>query len=1076
MGQFRRMERVLAFARYGRTWCCIAILANSLVFISISSAADPAAAVDFSRQIRPILSDTCFKCHGPDSAARQAELRLDQLETVFAKREGAQLIVPGKPDESELYRRISTSDHDERMPPADSGRTLNSSQIELIRRWIEEGAKWQTHWAFQKPQRPVFPEIRNTVWVRNGIDRFILARLEREGLTPAPEANKETWLRRVSLDLTGLPPTIAEIDAFLADSSPTAYETVVDRLLASPHFGERMAMDWLDAARYADTNGYQTDAERFMWRWRDWVIEAYNRNLPFDQFTIEQLAGDMLPNATLDQVIATGFNRNHRGNGEGGIIPEEFAVEYVVDRVDTTFTAWLGLTMGCARCHDHKFDPFSQKEFYQAFAYFNNVPERGKAFKYGNSAPFVKAPTRAQQSELAALEGNLKAAQQHFASLAAQVGSAQAEWENAFAGKDVQSWTFTDFLIGHYPFDGNPGSILPDAPTVEVQGGEIAFTDGVVNTATEFDGHQSVIAGDVAELTFYDKFTFAAWIKPRGDRGGTILSRLVDQPEERGYSIVLDNGKLQVNLIQRWLDDSLRVETQAAVPSDQWSHVAVTYDGSRVADGTRLYINGEPQPVKVNLDELNQDIKTDGPLRIGSGLSEASRFVGAIDDVRVYGDCLTEQELQLVATPESIAQILAISPEQRTDRQQQKLRACFLSTHAPESLRNAYAEFVALQRNRVKLLDSLPTTMVMQESSTPRDTFVLTRGEYDKLGEKVSSSTPAILPPLPAGAPNNRLGFANWVASESNPLTARVAVNRYWQSLFGTGLVKTVEDFGSQGEPPVHAELLDWLAVEFMSPSPSPDGSGSATKWDVKALLKLIVTSATYRQSSQATPKLLQIDPDNRLLARGPRVRLTAETIRDQALAVSGLLVRKVGGPSVKPYQPAGLWEELASTPYEQDHGENLFRRSLYTFWKRTAGPPTMMTFDASARETCVVRETRTNTPLQALTLMNDVTFVEAARVFAERAFTECSSDPAERIQFLFRTVTGREARLAELPILLASLQRQLDEYRQDPAAAKSFLSAGEHPRNEALDASELAAYATVAGLILNLDEAVTKE
>jgi len=1049
------------------------LLLAAAVSLSIAWGADPETRFEFNRDIRPILADNCFQCHGPDSAQRQADLRLDQEEGAFADRDGTPTIVAGQPDQSELFRRIMSADPDERMPPADSSRHLDEQQIETIRRWIEQGAPWQAHWSFIRPSRPDLPEVESDAWVRNAIDSFVLARLQREGLSPSPEAAKTTLIRRVSLDLTGLPPSAAEVDAFLADDSPTAYETLVDRLLQSPRYGERMAVDWLDVARYADTNGYQTDAERFMWRWRDWVIEAFNRNLPFDRFTVEQLAGDMLPNATLEQIIATGFNRNHRGNGEGGIIADEFAVEYVVDRVETTFTVWQGLTMGCARCHEHKFDPIEQKEFYQVFAYFNNVPESGKAFKYGNSAPFVKSPTRQQQSELAHLDDRLNAVSSHFDSLEAQIDVAQQAWEETLA--EPLDWSYSHALAAHYPLDGDFSNCVGETPDSTTHDHADEYVEGRIATAAEFDGTGAVSVGDVGNFNFYDKFTLAAWVRPRAS-SGTIVSRLTPDDPDKGYAVVLDDGKVQVNLVVRWLDDSLRVETQNELPLDQWSHVAVTYDGSRIAEGVGIYVDGELQPLKVNLDELNQDFKAPGPLRIGAALRSGTGFDGAVDDLRLFNTCLSAEQVELVAVSDSIGTIIGIPVPERNARQQHKLRACFLEDYAPESVRGIYHELVDLQRQRSGLLDSFPTTMVMREMETPRDTFILNRGEYDKPGERVTPGLPASLPPLPKDTQNNRLGFARWLVDQSNPLTARVAVNRFWQSYFGTGLVKTAEDFGSQGEPPSHPGLLDWLASEFASPTGAPLGSDTTTPWDVKSLNKLIVTSATYRQSSKLTPELLSRDPENRLLARGPRLRLSAETIRDQALAISGLLVEKRGGPSVKPYQPAGLWEELSGTPYKQDHGDDLYRRSLYTFWKRTAGPPSMMAFDASARETCIVRETRTNTPLQALTLLNDVTFVEAARVFAERILAEGGDSPESRIAFAFRVATCRQPATVELDVLTASFVEHLAEYRGNPEAAEKLLSVGEFPRDAAVDPCEVAAYSAIAGLILNLDEVVTKE
>ncbi|HXT61162.1 MAG TPA: DUF1553 domain-containing protein, partial [Pirellulales bacterium] len=867
------------------------------------------------------------------------------------------------------------------------------------------------------------------------------------------------------LDLTGLPPTPAEVDAFLNDKSPAAYEKVVDRLLALPRYGERMAQRWLDAARYADTNGYQTDAERSMWRWRDWVIDAYNRNLPFDQFTVEQLAGDMLPGCTLDQQIATGFNRNHRGNGEGGIIPAEYAVEYVVDRVDATSTVWLGLTMGCARCHDHKFDPVTQREFYGAFAYFNNVPERGKAVKAGNSPPVVKSPTPHEQRELADLDRSLASAEAEFQPLAAELPAAQAAWESEAAKSSPEDWTFSEGLIARLAFDGQTqNEIDPESRPIFIDG-EPTFAAGRTDHAAVFDGRRFVDAGSAGAFGYLDKFSLSAWINPAQADAGTAISRMKDAPEASGYYLRIVDGRVQLNLVMRWLDDCLRVETERRLAPGEWRHVTATYDGSRVAAGIKIYIDGRPEPLKVIVDDLNQTFAVEEPLRIGGGGGPEGRFHGMLDDVRAYRRALTADEAAIVATAQSIGEILALPAADRSANQSRKLAAYFLAEQAPEAVRAAWRRVVELRARRAALVESFPTTMVMQEMSTPRETHLLLRGEYDKPGERVAPCVPASLPPLPAGAPNNRLGFARWLVDPANPLTARVAVNRYWQMLFGVGIVKTVDDFGAQGEAPSHPELLDWLATEYV-----------ANGWDTKALLRTIVTSATYRQASKPTAELLRRDPENRLLARGPRVRLAAEMIRDQALAASGLLVERVGGPSVKPYQPGDLWKELASVEYVQDYGEKLYRRSLYTFWKRTVAPPTMIAFDAAGRETCTVRETRTNTPLQALALLNEVTFVEAARMLAQRVMLEGGETPEARITLAFRLAVARPPRPEELEILVKGFASHLARYRAEPQAAAELLNTGEAPHDTRLDAAELAAYTAVAGVILNLDETVTKE
>ena len=1059
---------------------CIRVICFGLTAAFLSLAGLPAAGADragqrveFNRDIRPILSDRCFTCHGPDATNRKTPLRFDSKESFYQDLGGRFAVVPGKAEESELIRRIATDDPIRRMPPSYGGHEkLSDREIALMRQWVEDGAQWQGHWSFIAPKRPASPRVSDASWARNPIDAFILERLDSEGLQPSPEADRATLIRRVTLDLTGLPPTIPEIDAFLADSSPNAYEKVAERLLQSPRYGERMAIRWLDAARYADTNGYQTDAERYMWRWRDWVINAFNDNMPFDQFTVEQLAGDLLPHPTLDQRIATGFNRNHRGNGEGGIIAAEYAVEYVVDRVDTTSTVWLGITMGCARCHDHKYDPFTQKEFYQFFAYFNNVPERGKAFKYGNSPPFILAPTPEQQGELKKADQDLAAAIADYDALEAERAAAQREWEASLVDSVAVDWASRDGLVAHYPLDGNlsgdtPGRKPGTTLHPRLLNGMPRFVEGVTGPAADFDGKRFIEVGDIANFGFHDKFTMAAWIYPTS-ASGSILSRVKERVGggERGYGMYLKDGKVQANLVTRWLDDTTRVETAEPLALNRWHHVAATYDGSLLATGVKIYVNGKPVKMHVVVDELNQSFASGEPLRIGVGAGNKNGFQGRIDEVRLYDKALSPDDVAILAARQTVNEIAALPPSERTKAQRDKLERCFLDQYSPANIHKAWLETVNLRQQREELIGGFSTVMVMQEMETPRQSHLLIRGAYDKPGEKVSPAVPAALPPLPEGAPNNRLGFARWLVDRANPLTARVIVNRFWQSYFVTGIVKTVEDFGSQGEWPSHMGLLDWLAVEFME-------SG----WDVKALQKTIVMSAAYRQASKVSPELWKRDPENRLLARGPRVRLPAEAVRDQALAVSGLLVEKIGGPSVKPYQPAGLWSELAGGKgYERDSGDNLYRRSIYTFWKRAVPPPSMLNFDSAGREACTVRETRTNTPLQALNLMNDVTFVESSRLLAQRMMTEGGSTPEERIAYGYRLVTAHRPRPEASEILLNSYHHYLDKFQTDRASALLLVSEGEHVRDQALDIAELASCTTVASLILNLDEAITKE
>lgn len=1048
--------------------------------------------VEFNRDIRPILSDKCYKCHGPGT--QESSLRFDQESVAKSTlKSGLRAIVAGDPDASEAIRLVTSDDPWERMPQESP--PLSAREVQLLQRWIEQGARWQGHWAFEQPRRPQVPAVRQSGWVRNPIDAFVLARLERDGLVPSPDADRATWLRRVSLDLVGLPPTPEEVDAFLADTSPRAFEKVVDRLLASLRYGERMAYPWLEAARYADSNGYQSDGERHMWRWRDWVIEAFNRNMPFDQFTIEQLAGDMLPKATQDQVIATGFNRNHRGNSEGGIIPEEFATEYVIDRVDTTATVFLGMTAGCARCHDHKYDPLTQKQFYELYAYFNNIPEYGKARRQGNSPPYIKAPTREQVPKLQQLEAELAAAKSAFTGLEKQLVAAQSAWEGTFARSTPVTWGPAHGLVAYYPLDGKleapvavvqprpagrqggpgrggpPGAGAPTGP-LTAQNGEAEFSEGRVGKAARFDGQRFIQGEDIVGFGSYgyydDKYSITAWIRPSSETGA-IVTRNADVFEPNGHGLNLFEGKIQYNYVSKWLDEGIRLQSRRTITRDQWQHVALTYDGSRYAEGVKLFVDGEEWEWEVLLDDLNNPRPlARQPVRIGGGGGPQNRFRGDIDEVRIYNRDLSATDVAVLADATMVPAIAEMPAATRTAAQRDKLRDYFLEHAAPAPVMSAWKSLRTAQDTRDKYYDSLPTVMVMQELPERRPTFLLNRGEYDKPGEHVQPHLPGFLATASiAGryAPN-RLGLAQWLVSAQNPLTARVTVNRFWQQYFGTGLVRTSEDFGSQGELPSHPELLDWLAVEFRD-------SG----WDVKKLQKLIVLSATYRQASAATPELLERDPANRLLARGPNVRLSAAVIRDQALAISGLLVEKVGGPSVYPYQPPGLWRDLNSyEDYVQGKGDDLYRRSLYTFWKRTIPPPTMMNFDASSRESCVVRSEMTNTPLQALDLMNNPQYVEAARVLAERMMQQGGSTPAQRIAHAFRRATARLPKPAEAAVLLQAFEEEHEGFRRKPEDALRYVSQGDHPRDERLDVPELAAYASVASLILNLSQTVTKD
>ena len=989
-----------------------------LALFGVAAMAAYGQQIDFNRDIRPILSDRCFACHGPDATHRQAGIRFDV--------EGGAKSALG-----EVIRRV-TADDPERMPPASSGKErLTAREVDLLRTWIAQGAKSQALWSFIPPQRAVVPGGRDP------IDYFIQARLAREGLKPSPMADKRILIRRVSLDLTGLPPTPNEVESFVADTAPNAWERQVDRLLASPRYGERMAFRWMEAARYGDSNGYQTDGPREMWRWRDWVIAAFNANMPWDRFTVEQIAGDLLPGASLpgvnlEQRIATGFNRNHRTTGEGGIIPEEYRVEYVADRAQTTSTVFMGLTLGCARCHDHKYDPLTQKDFYRLYAYFNQIPdEKGFTWNYGPEEPFVKAPLPEQAKQLAEMDEKIAAAQKAFDALQPQLQAAQAKWELRAANKP---WTPTQDLI--FRSDWVPS----DLPSETGPGGKPG------EKARRYDGKQFIEAdGEGAVFGYLQPFTFSAWIRPETE-DAAIITRLDDYIESQGHGLYLLKGKVRLHVTQRFTDLGLRVETVAPVKQREWQHVLVTYDGKRLARGVKIYVDGEPQAVKILFDQNTEPFnKRNTPIRVGAG--GGLRFTGAIGDARVYKRALNSEEAAAVA-----------------GKRQANLNLQFLETAAPKEIHAAHEELLALQAKREKFHESISTVMVMADGAH-RDTFLLKRGAYDAPGEKVMPGVPGVLP-QPAGGVGDRLALAKWLVDRGNPLTARVAVNRFWQSFFGYGIVKTVDDFGSQGEWPVHPELLDWLAVEFME-------SG----WDVKALQKRIVMSETYRQSSVATAALLEKDPDNRLLARGPRMRLGPEVIRDQALLMAGLLTEKQGGPSVKPYQPAGLWQELSgNNGYVQSKGADLYRRSLYTYWKRTIPHPYMMNFDSPNREQCAVFENRTNSPLQALDLMNEVTFVEASRRLAERMISEGGATAESRVEFGFRVALARTPGLKQKQVLLRALGDFEATFRADAKAASDYIHQGDSPVKPGLAPAEVAAYTGVASLILNLDETITKE
>jgi cytochrome c553 len=1065
--------------------------------------------VDFNRDIRPILSDACFTCHGPEEKSRQGNLRLDTQDSAFVERNGYRIIVPGSSATSRLYQKISSKNDAFRMPPAWSGRSLTPGQIELFRQWIDQGAKWQSHWAFDPPKHRAIPQVKYKTWPKNPIDNFMLARLEAEGLKPSAEANKATLLRRVSFDLTGLPPSPAEVDSFVADKSPDAYEKRVEKLLQSPHYGERMAMQWLDLARYADTHGFHIDSLREMWPWRDWVIAAFNRNMPFDEFTTEQLAGDLLPNATLQQKIASGFNRNHMINFEGGAVPEEYHVEYVVDRVSTTATAWLGMTMGCARCHDHKYDPIKQKDFYRFYAFFNTVPERGLDGYEGNAVPVLQLPTQEQQRQMDDINGRIAGV------LAAMpekdVLALRNEWQKTRIATLPEPPR--DGLATHYAFDGNLSDALSHHDG-KVTRGEIIYEDGPTGRAAEFRGETQVSLGQAGDFDLRQPFAIGFWVNLYEGKSAQVFQKRDAFEHWTGYELGLDDaaytGRHQRNLrvvvrfAEHWPESAIEVRSKDRVPMDGAHHLLVTYDGSGKAAGLKLFIDGKRWETEIVRDALRGSFRTSASLEVGNK-NIGGVFKGLLADLRIYTRTLTGSDVENLAVhlPARVlltrlagapaAEIATLKPdkppqavdvgelakaedekqkEARLEKQKQaRLSEYFLSHDAPEKYRQLYSQLLELRKERAKLEKSITTTMVMAEMSKPRDTFVLGRGQYDNKGEKVTPGVPSFLPPMSQDLPANRLGLAKWILDTANPLTARVAVNQYWQQYFGTGIVKTAEDFGSQGEMPSHPELLDWLATEFVQ-------SG----WNIKAMQRLIVTSATYRQSSRASRELIERDPENRLLARGPRFRLPAELVRDNALAISGLLNDRIGGPSVYPNQPDGLWEEMAfgqgysGQSYAQSPGADLYRRGMYTLWKRTVPPPSLTMFDAPDREKCTARRVVTNTPLQALVLLNDPTYVEASRVLAQRVLRNGGRSDRQRIDFAFKLATARSPDPQERAILLSSLGEFRSTYRQDNTYAAKLLSVGEAKPDAGLDPRELAAWTTLSSMILNLDETITAQ
>lgn len=1024
-------------------------LTAAFVLLAWTASVSGADKLDYSRDIRPILSNNCFTCHGPDESKREAKLRLDLKEATAAMTSsGKAAIVPGKSAASELIARIVHADPEERMPPASSGKTLSPAQIEMLKRWIDEGAEFKGHWSFIKPTRTGLPAVNKKDAVRNAIDAFLIARLERDGLAPSAEADKVSLIRRLTFDLTGLPPTLAEIDAFLADNSPNAYEQLVDRLLKSPRFGEHMARYWLDAARYGDTHGLHLDNERSMWPYRDWVIDAFNQNKKFDEFTIEQLAGDLLPTPSLQQKVATGFNRCNVSTSEGGSIDEEVRVRYAVDRVETTSTVWLGLTLGCAVCHDHKFDPVSQKEFYQLFAYYGVVQDAAMDGNQLLPPPSVRIMTSEVTQKLEGAKQQLTAAQQKVKETLAKFAYEDSNPAGQGVSADPQEivWIDDDAPPGAQ-LQGNTPWQFVTAPAPVLSGSK-----SHTRTATDLSQHFFTAATTPLLVGEGDKLFAYVYLDPKNPPKEVMLQWNDGAWEHRAYW-----GE---NVIPWGAENSVSRFAAGPLPkAGEWVRLEV--EATKVGLNPGAAINGwafTQHGGTVHWDKAGIVTKTP---------QNGAKF----DSLAAWSVIAKANEKMPLPAPVRAA--LKVEADKRNDEQKKQIREYFIEfvySKGKEVFDPLHKQVADLEKQVKDIEGAAPSTLVMADKDGERFAHILKRGEYDKRLDKVTANVPAAILPMPADYPATRLGLAKWLVHPDHPLTSRVTVNRFWQQLFGTGIVKTSEDFGSQGEWPSHPELLDWLSVEFRE-------SG----WDMKHMIKLMVMSGAYRQTAKVTPDRLEKDRDNRLLSRGPRFRLDAEMVRDATLFTSGMMVEKVGGKSVKPYQPEGIWEAVAfvgsnTRDFKQDNGEALYRRSMYTFWKRTSPPPSLLTFDAPSRETCTVRRARTNTPLQALVLMNDKQYVEAARGLAARMISQGGATPKDRLAFAFRLATSRVAAADELAILEKIYAEELERFTKDAEAAKKLLAVGDSPPPATMAPAELAAYTMTANVILNLDETITKE
>ncbi|MBN8624011.1 MAG: DUF1553 domain-containing protein [Planctomycetes bacterium] len=1042
-----------------------ATLSLFAAFASVANVVDAAESISFNRDIRPILAETCFHCHGPDPGSRKADLRLDREESFFAK--DNPLVVPGKPEASPLCDRVLSRDPDEQMPPPDAHKQLTDEQRQLLKRWVAEGAKWQPHWSFLPPQRPQLPAVKNAAWTKNPIDRFVAAGLDAAGLEPATEATPETLCRRVYLDLTGLPPTPEELQLYLNDSGTDRYERLVERLLASPRYGEHRARYWLDAARYADTHGLHFDNYREMWPYRDWVINSFNRNQPFDEFTVEQLAGDLLPNPTVEQKIATGFHRCNMTTNEGGTIADENLANYARDRVETTSWVWLGLTANCAVCHDHKFDPITQRDFYSMSAFFRNTTQGSHDGNIKDTKPVLFLPGAMDAPRYNALPTELAAARDAQNKRRGAAAKAIDEFLTQVKPDEVD--LAAAGLVKHERLVGG------QAPaTAEPLGWR---PDGKFGPAPVLPAGETIELGDVAGFGLDQPFSVSLWVRPAVNlNDGTLVARSPVKGAGPSWELSLfQGGKLSLAINSAEPKGSLRAISRRPVARPGvWVHVTATYDGSGRAEGITLFTGGEPQNDANRsggpLTPVAAKTQTPGVLRLGARAAAANQFAGgSLQDVRIYAQRLPAGDVKTLSTLHDLRNVARIAPAKRNAQQKDRLTMFFLENFDKPYI--AAREKVVSLEDEQRAIEARSTITHVQEEkmNSPAMANILLRGDYAKLGDKVDPTVFAALSPLPAGAERNRLGLAQWLVDPKNPLPARVTVNRFWQEVFGTGLVKTAEDFGIMGEAPSHPELLDWLAVEFRE-------SG----WDVKHLFRLMVLSNTYRQAAVATPAKLAKDRDNRLLSRGPRFRMDAEMIRDYALAVSGELAGRMGGPSVRPYQPEGIWDVVGlpggnTREYKQDTGDSLYRRSLYTFWKRMAPPPNLETFNAPAREFSCLRRERTNTPLQALVTLNDPTFVEAARNVAQRVLQASDGEPQQTLTLAVERILCRALKPEEAKVWEAALADLLSYYHGHRSDAEALIKTGESRPNPTLDAAQLAAWTNICNAMLNLDEVLNK-